>query len=161
MCVCGATAVWVCQKYVPSSPLRGESLQPAERRAHLDDPSTKTGFREEPPRPQDGQEPEPGGRGRRPPGVRRLICSLPPSCPSNCLTAGATVELERVQVYIPAGLAGGRGLRRGNASRCNMEAGVFSLLSNKMTSSRRDQTQGEIDTHCWAALCLCLIYPCV
>lgn len=69
----------------------------------------KTGFCEEPPQPQDGEEPEPGGRGRRPPGVRRLICFLPPSCLSNRLTAGAAVELERVQVYIPVGMAGGGG----------------------------------------------------
>lgn len=150
MCVC-CSCVGVSGTCALLSSLRGKFAACSQART-LGRSKHKTGLREEPPWPQDGEEPEPGGRGRRPPGVRRLICYLSPSCPSNRLTAGAARGAgEGPGLHSCRGWPGGRGgLRRGNASRCNMEAGV---LSNKMTSSSRDQSQGEADTLVGGFMC--------
>lgn len=73
------------------------------------------------------------------------ICFLPFSWLSHRLTAGVAGSAgEGPDLHSWGSGRQGGGLRRGNSSRCNMDAGV--LISNRMTSSSGVQSQVESDT---------------
>lgn len=153
-CVCVA-AVWVCQERVPSSPLQGESLQPAVRRAHSDIPSTRrvSAKSRRCHRMEKSQSPEAEDVGHLGWDGWFVFC-LPPVLLTVWLLGPPWSWRGSRSTFLLGWPGGWGGLRRGNASRCNMEAGVFPLFSNKMTSSSRDQSQGGFDTLVGGFMCI-------